>query len=107
MFIWIGAISVPRTLVGHACYQGDITGEWSSGPKTDLNTCPFIIVDDIIPSRFALAYNRFHNVAFISLDPEQVNKTIECCQFNDFGDDIMNDNGNAMKKFFNLKLWPI
>ena len=87
------------------CFQGDITEEeWSSGPKTDLNTCPFIIVNDIIPSRFALAYNRFHNVAFISLDPEQVNKTIECCQFNDFGDDVMNDNGNAMKKFFNLKL---
>ena len=87
------------------CFQGDISEEeWSSGPITDVNTCPFIIIDDIIPSRFALAYNRFLNVAFISLDPEQINKTIECCQFNDVGDDILDDNGDTMKEFFNLKL---
>ena len=30
------------------------------------------------------------------MDPEKINKNVECCQFNDFGDDIMDDNSDAM-----------
>ena len=87
------------------CFQGDLTEEeWLSGPKTNVaNTCPFITLDDIIPSRFALAYNRFYNVAFLSLDPEQIIKTMECGKFNDFGDDLFG-NKESMNKFFNMKL---
>lgn len=55
------------------CFMGRFTqDEWQTGPKHRTSLCPFVTVDDIIPSRFVLAFRDNLDAAFICLDPERV-----------------------------------
>ena len=85
-----------------SCFEGAIgRNEWSSGPSFHANLNPFVTMDDILPSRFVLAYeSNTADVAFLSLDPERImGETVDDGRFTDFGDNVLHDNRSDMRSF--------
>ena len=76
------------TFIGHM--TGD---EFYNGPRNDPNISPYVFLDDLIPSRFAMMFEKPHpvgfTVAFISMDPERVNETTNDGLFMDLGDNFL------------------
>jgi hypothetical protein len=81
-------------------FEGDITqAEWDTGPSAKPNINPFVTMDDILPSRFVLAYSGDLDVAFLSLDPERIGETVDDGTFTDFGDDVLCNKVRELKSF--------
>jgi hypothetical protein len=72
--------------------------EWKNGPASRQDCNPFASLDDIQPSRFALAYGpielirgqRRVNIGFLALDPERLGDGVDDGQIQDFGDNCLN-----------------
>jgi hypothetical protein len=80
----------------HAVENRD-TAEWYTGPQERPNINPFVLLDDVIPSRLALAFDKsLMEMWFIALDPERLGQYIECKDDDgnlfghDFGDNAVN-----------------
>ena len=73
-------------------FIGHISGEeFYNGPRCDPNVIsPYVFLDDLIPSRFAMMFEKPHPVgfsmAFVSMDPERVGETTNDGLFMDLGD---------------------
>ena len=71
-------------------FEGDITqAEWTNGPRQRRLISPFITLDDIVPSRFALAYDSILDVAFVALDPERIGDAVDDGMITDLGDNVL------------------
>ena len=76
-------------------FEGDITqAEWSSGPRQRRLISPFVTLDDILPSRFALAFDSILDVAFVALDPERIGDAVDDGMVTDLGDNVLTYNTN-------------
>ena len=83
-------------------FEGSITeNEWLHGPSCNTNLSPFITVDDILPSRFVMAYedDTFDIIAFLSLDPERLGDNVDDGIITDFGDNVLSGKVSAMREF--------
>lgn len=70
--------------------------EWETGPKSPTDCNPFLSLDDIRPSRYALTYAKqlrrqqiLMKVTFLALDPERIGDGVDDDMFQDFGDNIL------------------
>jgi hypothetical protein len=72
-------------------------GEWTTGPQYNPDCNPFLSMQDVQPSRFALAYGptittgmRQHKrIGFLALDPERLGDNVEDSFTQDFGDNCL------------------
>ena len=76
-------------------FEGHVSEEeWNREPNEDTSGfSPFVAVDEILPSRFVLAYRDNLDIGFLSLDPERVGDTVYDGQQTDMGDDILQYKG--------------
>jgi hypothetical protein len=72
--------------------------EWDTGPSAKTHLSPFVTMDDIIASRFVLAYDSL-DVAFLSIDPERVGENVDDGMFVDFGDNVLANNKTETRQF--------
>jgi hypothetical protein len=78
--------------------------EWNNGPSNKSTLNPFVTMDDIIPSRFVLAYDDTLVIAFLSLDPERMGDNIvDDGKFVDFGDNVLAHNKHMTRQFLQNK----
>ena len=101
----------PYAFVNWCCYrartstntyfEGVITErEWHDGPSEKVNINPFVTMDDILPSRFVMAYeDDSFDVAFLSLDPERLGDNVDDGNFTDFGDNVLDHNEADLRAF--------
>jgi len=48
-----------------------------------------VTLDDIVPSRFALAFDHILDVAFVALDPERIGEAVDDGMMTDLGDNVL------------------
>ena len=77
-----------------ASFIGHIKGnDFFNGPCPDPNLNPYVFLDDLIPSRFAMMFEKPNPVgfpmAFVSMDPERVGETTNDGLFMDLGDNLL------------------
>lgn len=74
------------------CFQGHCTrASWNeqlTEEEHSLKYNPFVACDDILPTRFVLAFESNLDVAFIAQDQERLGVAVSDGTFTDFGDDI-------------------
>ena len=74
----------------HTYVVGNMTTTaWETQPNTSNNTNPFIMLDDIFPGRYAVAFEKLQRrirVGFICLDPSKA--VVDTGEYHDFGDDV-------------------
>jgi hypothetical protein len=73
------------------CFEG-----WTTGPSFKERISPFVTMDDFVPSRFVMAGL---NVVFLALDPERVSECSGDGRFVDVGDNVLENNKDAMRTF--------
>jgi hypothetical protein len=74
--------------------MGHITGDdFFNGPRETIDINPYINVDDLIPSRFAMTFEKPNRVgfdiSFISMDPERMGETTNDGLFMDVGNNTL------------------
>ena len=74
--------------------MGHITGdEFYNGPQEDAIISSFVNADDLIPSRFAMIFDKPNRVgfdmSFISMDPERMGETTNDGLFIDVGNNVL------------------
>ena len=57
-----------------------------NGPRAIKNVLPFAILDDVIPSRFVMAYDDNLDICFVGLDAGRIGETANDGTFTDLGD---------------------
>ena len=77
-----------------SCFMGHITGDdFFNGPRETIDINPYINVDDLIPSRFAMTFDKPNRVgfdiSFISMDPERMGETTNDGLFMDVGNNTL------------------
>ena len=78
-------------------FKGHITGDaFYNGPREQSPFNPFVLLDDVIPSRFAMMFEKPNPVgfavSFVSLDPERMGETTNDGLFIDLGNnELSND----------------
>jgi len=74
----------------HTYVVGNMTKTtWETQPNISNNTNPFIMLDDIFPGRYAVAFEKLQRrirVGFICLDPSKA--VVDTGEYHDFGDDV-------------------
>ena len=75
------------------CFMGTLSNrEWQEGPRYHSTISPFVTLDDVLPSRYVMAYRHNNNVnnnltiGFVSIDPERVGEATADGIVVDFGD---------------------
>jgi uncharacterized membrane protein YgcG len=73
--------------------------EWQTGPSAHPDCNPFVSLDDIVPSRFAMAFGplegeggarqQWLQISFLALDSERIGDGVDDAKFQDFGDDCL------------------
>jgi hypothetical protein len=98
------------TFMGHITSQ-----EFCNGPQEDPNINSLVNVDDLIPSRFAMIFEKPNPVgfdmSFISLDPERMSETTNDGLFMDLGNNVLSykstkihsDISDELEHFLNYK----
>ena len=74
--------------------------EWANGPQAHCHLLPFVALNDVLPSRFVLAYDGLHRgeIAFLALDAEKLGKIANDGAFTDLGDNQLVTHVSAMRK---------
>ena len=77
------------------CFMGHISGnDFFNGPTEIDGVNSFICLDEYIPSRFEMMFDKPNAVgfecAFISMDPERMGETTNDGLFTDVGDNVLN-----------------
>jgi len=90
----VGWIKFRAEEIYRTCFKGHITGdEFYNAPRKDKNINPFIQLDDLIPSRFAMVFDKPNavgfDIAFLSMDPERMGETTNDGLFQDIGDNVL------------------
>jgi len=94
-YVMMDWVRFTATAFHRTTFEGHVSDrEWNRVPTHDTSGCnPFVAVDEILPSRFVLAYKDNLDIGFISLDPERVGDTVHDGQQTDMGDDLLQYKG--------------
>jgi hypothetical protein len=87
-------IKFMATKFHRTCFMGHITGEeFYNGPQEDRIINHLVNADDLIPSRFAMIFDKPNRVgfdmSFISMDPERMGETTNDGLFIDVGNNAL------------------
>ena len=93
-YSYVNWIKFKATSFYRTCFMGHIVGEdFFEGPTFNANVNSYVSIDEYIPSRFAMMFEKPNVVgfecAFISMDPERMGETTNDGLFTDVGDNVL------------------